>query len=95
MRGQLDNSYAESGIEGGLAGGIQGMGILQGIKKSPWDFSDPTKPVNTNGLSLGADEQIANINDRFGQQQSLKPNLFSGGGLTLGMNSGIKKYSPY
>lgn len=95
MKGELDNGYSKSALEGGLAGGIQGLGIAQGLGKSPWDFTDATQAAPaTNGLSLGANEQIADIGQKYGQPQGLKPNLFNSGGLSLGMNS-FKKFSPY
>lgn len=34
--GQLDNSYTPSVLEGGLSGGVQGLGILQGFGAGPW-----------------------------------------------------------
>lgn len=64
--GKLDNSYTPSGLEGGLAGGIQGLGIMQGAQaafggqQSPWatmsatdqKYMQPQNPYMQNQPSM-------------------------------------------
>ena len=51
MRGQIDNSYTPSGLEGAISGGIQGASMAQGLgmfeKKNPWEN---LQTLSTNGI---------------------------------------------
>lgn len=52
MRGQLDSSYSPSSFEGGLAGGLQGLGMAQGFGM----FAN--KPQSIGGMQSGLDQNI-------------------------------------
>jgi hypothetical protein len=43
--GQLDHSYVSSPLEGGISGGVQGLGISQGLGMGPWGSAAPAAKV--------------------------------------------------
>lgn len=87
--GRADNSYSPSALEGGVSGGIQGMGAVQslglGLGKSDWTEAPPTAtstaPMMANGMQNafgGTDmsQQLGMQGQMF--QNGFKPNLYAG-----------------
>lgn len=70
--GKIDNSYTPSVLEGGLSGGVQGLGIMQSFGKSPWGA--PTQ-MQQNSNALGEQQQSSPWSGN-----DMKPNIYQSSG---------------
>jgi hypothetical protein len=86
MKGQLDTSYAPSALEGGLSGGVAGLGMMQ-AGQSAFGGGAPIAPTaDASGAnSLGGTDMANQMGQDYGmpqqpgmQMQELsKPNFFA------------------
>lgn len=61
MKGQLDTSYSPSALEGGLAGGLQGLGMWQSLKNMGFGSgSANSNPTMYSGVDQNTMQQQTN-----------------------------------